>query len=303
MAAHRDLRLLAYFVEIVRAGSIRGAASKLSLSPTVLSDALSDLEAMVGVTLITRTTRSMSITDAGKRVLERAAIMTSAADEALTVGSEIAHTPKGRVRVTVPAELCLAWLPNLLRSFERSHPDVQVHVRAEDNPIDLASSNFDVAVRATFSETPDTTEESAASIPLAFVCVPDFESLTRLSLKQSVQTIGFVGSPDQGREHRSIFAMPRRRRASSSNVRVDAPCRFAVDNHVLAHRLALDGFGAALLMHLTVDDDLATGRLIPVSSKHHFGFAVVRILARDRFPNAATGALMHHLNDSCSSSN
>ena len=104
--SYQSLRRLAYFEAIAQAGSIRGAAQRLSLSVPVLSAALSELEEELNVTLAVRSTRSLELTDAGQRVYHDASLMMEAAFSALDHTDENQHL-SGTVGVTMVAELAL----------------------------------------------------------------------------------------------------------------------------------------------------------------------------------------------------
>lgn len=293
MTAHRDFRLLSYFVNVVRAGSIRGAAERLSISPAVVSEALTELEALLDVTLLQRSTRSMKLTAAGRAVFEPAADMVMAAEAALRLGSDAAQRPSGTVRMTISGELCLSWLPARLRRFERLQPAVKVEVTIDDSPMDLASSDFDLAVRATFALRKGDVERAIDDLPLECVCAPSLIGKSE-SLRARLSRIGIIGPTAGADGLRKITTLPLAgtgRRAMP----LDVPCRFRSKDHVAAHRLALEGFGAAILMAPTVAGDLEAGRLVRVSDKHAFGYAALTILMRDRRPTAAARSLQQHL--------
>ena len=286
MIAHRDFRLLGYFVAVVRAGSIRLAASRLSVSPAVVSEALAQLEEILGITLLRRTTRSMELTAAGRNVFEPAAEMVAAAEEAMQRGTTAAQKPSGILRVTVSGELCLSWLPTRLRAFEMLAPSVHVEVDIDDSPVDLTSSDYDLAIRASFSLAPEGVENAIDYLPLECVCSGERATKTE-NLRRRLMRIGVIGFPGPTQGHRNIVAVARGRAARRPSS-IPAPCRFRTRDHVAAHRLALEGFGAALLMAPTVADDLQEGRLVRVSEQHTFGFAALRLVVRDRHPTAAT---------------
>lgn len=164
----RDLRLLLYFAEVVRQGSIRGAARALSVSPPVVSAALRDLEALVGVTLITRTTRRLTLTDRGRACFDAADRMLSQAGTAMNIAAED-RPVSGVLGISAPIELCAAWLPEILSLYRERYPDVRCSLDASDAQIDLAASTSDIAIRARFA--PD----RAAAIemqPDPIACLP-----------------------------------------------------------------------------------------------------------------------------------
>ena len=297
MIAHRDLRLLSYFVAVVRAGSVRGAAERLSISPAVVSEALSELEALLDVTLLRRTTRSMDLTETGRKVFEPAAEMIACAETAIGQAQAVARTPSGVVRMTISGELCLSWLPSKLHQFASSVGSVGVEVDIEDRAVDLPSSDYELAVRAAYSSVPKGINDAIEYVPLELVCSPSLVK-EKTSLSKRLAQIGVVGNPGADLKHRTIISYLKGSRRGRADI--SAPCRFRTKDHVAAHRLAVEGFGAALLMAPTVADDLAAGRLVRVSERHTFGFAAVKVLMRDSHPTAAARSLLMHLSESAS---
>lgn len=297
MATPKDLRLLAYYVEIVQAGSIRGAAARLSLTPAVVSEALSELEASLGITLIQRTTRSMTVTDAGKALFKQAASAVAAADQAMAIGRTVAAKPNGKVSVTLPVELATAWLPPILRDFEAQNPDVHVHVEANDTITTLSTSAFDLAIRATFSSRKESRRRACACLPLELVCAPGHAKRKGETLDACLKRIGIIGSTATRSVRPALQAFPRKQKAVKDEaiVLTDVPRRFLVNNQVVAHRLALEGFGAALLIGIAVQEDLDRGALVRVDRRYSYGYVTARVLTRDSYPTVATAAFRDHL--------
>lgn len=296
MLSHQDLRRLRYFVEVVRAGSIRRGAESLRLSPAVVSEALGQLEATLGVTLLQRTTRKMQLTSTGDAVFRYAADMASAAQEALEAGRGASQEPSGPLNITLSGELCLSWLPAKLRAFETAFPKVSVAVVVDDAAVTLEHSVYDIAIRAGFSRDAKARADVIDHIPLECVCAPDLMNGGE-PLDDGLQRIGLIGLSGAEPIKRSIWAATDVDGRCTWS-RIEAPCRFLASEHVVHHRLALEGFGAALLMRPTVDDDLKQNRLVPVSRRHTFGFAAVSVKLRDKHPTAAARALNRHLHQS-----
>lgn len=292
MPKPRDLRLLLYFVEIARAGSIRAAAGKLGLSPAVVSEALSELEALVGVTLIRRTTRSMALTPDGEEMLEHAALVVSAGDQAMAVAKPSSSAVRGPVRITLATEVAVGWFPPVLRAFEAQYPDVRVEVYAEDAIIALASSDLDLAVRTRFTLHPASGKDLCACLPLELVCVPGAAGPADEPLEAKLTRIGIIGVGARPRSGRTIEF---RQKEDGTHQSLKAPVRFAVNNQLVAHRFALEGFGSALLFRDGVEADLEAGRLVPVAPGTSFGFVACRAVARDKYPSRQAQALMAFL--------
>ena len=142
-----ELMSMAAYAHVVEAKSFTAAAAKLGLSKSVVSSRLSELEARLGVRLLHRTTRRLSLTTEGARLYERCARILRAAEEAVEVIADVGTLPQGLLRVTAPIGFGLLQLAELLPSFSERYPDVRLDVSLSDRIIDIASEGFDVAIR------------------------------------------------------------------------------------------------------------------------------------------------------------
>jgi len=151
---HRTVRRLTYFAAIARAGTIRAAARELGVSVPVLSSALSELEAELGLTLATRSTRSFQLTSAGEAVYARAQSILSQLDSVLTLATTDRRLD-GQLGITLPIELTASWLPERLARYRSEHPNVSISIDARDEVVELRDSAIDIAVRVNFLDTDD----------------------------------------------------------------------------------------------------------------------------------------------------
>lgn len=145
--AEPDLADLDAFVAVSRARSFRGAAGLRGVSASSLSEALRRLEARLGVRLLNRTTRSVTPTDAGERLLAR---LSPALQEVAAALGDLASTgdgPSGKLRLNVPTAVAALVLPALLEGFLRAHPGISLEVLAEDSFVDVLAAGFDAGVR------------------------------------------------------------------------------------------------------------------------------------------------------------
>ena len=131
LPSSQTLRRMTYFAAIADAGSIRGAAEQLSVSVPVVSEALSDLEQELGVTLAVRTTRKLELTQTGAAFSGAVTRMLSAAREALEIVAPD-RPVSGKISITLPVELAAHWLPERIASFQQKHPDVAFRIEASD---------------------------------------------------------------------------------------------------------------------------------------------------------------------------
>lgn len=138
---------LTEFLAVARHASFRAAAAELRVSPAAISQAVKALEADLGMPLLLRTTRRVSITEAGARLLDRARPAAHEIDDALDELRAMRRQPAGELRLTVPRiALDLVLLP-LLPAFREAHPAIRVEVDVNDASVDLVARGFDAGIR------------------------------------------------------------------------------------------------------------------------------------------------------------
>ncbi len=143
----KHLPEVAIFVRVAECGSFSGAAELLQLSRPAVSQAVSRLEQHLGARLLHRSTRKLSLTEAGAQMLEasRAGIDLIAAAELQISASQL--RPSGRLRITAPVAFGVLHIAPLLAEFGRRYPDVDVTLRMNDNIVDMVAQGFDAAIR------------------------------------------------------------------------------------------------------------------------------------------------------------
>jgi DNA-binding transcriptional LysR family regulator len=145
-----DGRLLAgvtVLMAVVEAGTIVRAAEALGLSASGVSRAVSRLEARVGARLLNRTTRSLTLTDEGRRFYERVGPHLDGIEEAAIEASGSANVVRGRLRVNVDPFFSRIVLARYLVRFLRQHPEVRLELIMRDHVGDLVADGFDLALR------------------------------------------------------------------------------------------------------------------------------------------------------------
>lgn len=135
------------FVEVAEQGSFAAAARRLNRSATAVTRAVADLEARLGVRLLNRTTRAVSLTDAGQRFLggARRVLSDLAEIEQAAAGQGVA--PRGELAVTAPILFGRLHVLPPVSEFLRQYPDVSVRLMLLDRPVDLIEERLDVAIR------------------------------------------------------------------------------------------------------------------------------------------------------------
>lgn len=135
------------FLAVARLRSFSAAARELGVSRSAVSQSVRQLEQELRVTLVTRTTRSVSITDAGRRLLESAGPAVAQVRAALTEATARPGEAVGRVRLTVPRSAFDFVIAPTLPPFRRRHPRIEVEIVFEDRRVDIVSEGFDAGIR------------------------------------------------------------------------------------------------------------------------------------------------------------
>ncbi|MEO0486096.1 MAG: LysR family transcriptional regulator [Pseudomonadota bacterium] len=142
-----NLEHLRLFQRIVELGSMAAAARETGLSTTTVSERLAALEERFEVALLNRTTRSISLTDAGRTLLDG---IEPLLEDSIALEAKIKHgveTLSGLIRVSAPSDIGRSWLAGALGDFQTLHPQVQLELDLSDRPIDIVGEGFDIALR------------------------------------------------------------------------------------------------------------------------------------------------------------
>jgi DNA-binding transcriptional LysR family regulator len=246
-----QLRALAVFAKVVDLGSFRAAARFLGLSPSVVSHHVRELEARIAAPLLHRSTRQLSLTPAGERLVVFARQIVEAAERGLHGIS----SGGGKLRITAPAFLAPTPLGRDLALFSLQHPRVELMISFGENTRDLLRDGFDVALRIG-----KLTDSTYRSLKLA-----DMQRLLVASpalLERGVR----IRSPRDLEQHPFIQLSSRppvlslsapRRKPVTLRMRPNV----SVDSAAAIRELVLAGAGIATLPELLVRDDVAHGRL------------------------------------------
>lgn len=145
--AFTPLNALNAFIAVARRRSFAAAAKDLGVSTSALSQSVRQLEARLGVSLLTRTSRGVALTDAGQRLLEDAGPAVEQALESLKTVSARPGEVTGRVRLTVPTAAVTLILARVLPLFIERYPKVEVDVRVDNELVDLVAEGLDAGIR------------------------------------------------------------------------------------------------------------------------------------------------------------
>ena len=145
MSGDSDMRI---FAAVLAAGSFAGAAKGLGMTASGVSRRIARLEDRLGVRLLNRTTRRLSLTDAGQRYHERALQILADIDEAEREAADLQGAPRGRLRITAGTTYGVHRLMNLIPDFLLAYPEVEIELILTDRMVDLVGEGFDIAFRS-----------------------------------------------------------------------------------------------------------------------------------------------------------
>ena len=253
-----DLRALAIFAKVAEAGSFSAAGRALRLSTSVVSHHVKALEARHGVSLLHRSTRSLSLTSEGQRLLEPARRMVEAAEQGFDAIADISGHPTGTLRISAPAFLMNSPQVSALWQFASRYPGVGVTLCSSDEQINLVAGGFDMAIRLGVMSDSTLKSRKIGTFERALVAAPHYlESIDRLSSPSDLTRCEFVlldMLPEK-------FVLLR----EGEEVTVQPAQSQVITNSISGARSAvLAGLGIQKLPMIEVGADLAAGRLVQV---------------------------------------
>lgn len=254
-----DLNDMCYFAEVVDHGSFAGAARSLGLPTSRLSRRIARLETELGVRLLHRTTRKLSLTAAGEQYHRHCIAVRDQADLAQAELAQILTEPRGPLRISCPVTLAQSTIGPLIPGYLARHPKVRLEIHVTNRVVDLAEEGVDLALRVR-----QTLDDSGSAI------------IKQLGLSQGL----LVVSPGLLRRH-GRPALPadlerfdaigmsatngkiRLRLLGPQGVRHEAACRPAcvVDDLITVRFAILGGVGIGMLPDYMCHEDILAGRL------------------------------------------
>jgi DNA-binding transcriptional LysR family regulator len=228
------------FARVVQAGSFTRAAQDLGLPKSTVSRRLSALEERLGVLLLQRTTRKLSLTDAGRAFYQHAARIIAEADEAESTVTRMQELPRGLLRVTAPVNL--AFLGPIASRFLAAEQEVQLELVCTDRIVDLVDEGFDVGLRV--GPLAESTLVAKALVALESVVVASPAFLRAHGAPEvpkdlaALDCVVFGGPPDPTR-----WTLRRR----GAGVVVHVRSRALMNNFDMIAEAACDGLGIALM--------------------------------------------------------
>ena len=255
-----DLNQMALFVHVVQAGSFAEAARRLGLPPTTLSRQVAQLEDSLQARLLQRTTRKLSLTDAGRTLYDRCAVQIEALTEAADALSGDARTPKGRIRVAAPADFFDYFQMDWLAEFLERYPAVQVEFVLSNGMADFVDEGIDLAFRGS-GDLPDSSlvARKLASSYLALAASPAY-----LATRGTPRTVEDLADHDCIRPAKQGPSGTWRLGNAQGSTQVQVSGRFAANTGQAKVKAAIAGLGICLQPIGALRNALASGELVQV---------------------------------------
>lgn len=260
--ARPNLNDLLAFVAVARSRSFTRAAAQLGVSQSALSHTMRGLETRMGMRLLTRTTRSVSVTDAGERLLLSVGSRLDEIEEELDALTALRDKPAGTVRITTGEHALTTILWPTLRPFLRKHPDIQVEFDVSYALKDIVAERLDAGVRMGEQIEKDMIAvRIGPPMRMATVGSPAyFKGETKPKKPQDLTRHRCINLrlPTYGGFYPWEFA----RQGREMHVRVQGQLAFSTVPHIVA--AAVDGFGLAFVPEDMVLSHIKAGRLVRV---------------------------------------
>lgn len=259
MQATIDLEQLRAFVAVARAGSFTRAAESLATRKSHLSRLVMRLEARLDAQLLRRTTRSVTVTELGREVFERAVSILDALEDTGRLAESAKSEPQGVLRLTCGEEFGLCVVSRWIAGFLADYPKVRMEADYTNRVVDIVKENYDLAIRVGTLRDGDLTASKLGEAEYGLFASPDY--------------LADRGAPSQPRDldgHDTVvFGVPGRavelevRRGSDSEILRLAP-RLLVNNNLAARDAVAAGLGIGLLPRFQAAQMVAQGRLTEI---------------------------------------
>ncbi|CAM3648133.1 LysR substrate-binding domain-containing protein [Paracidovorax anthurii] len=262
----QDLNDLGLYAAVVAHGSFSAAARALGLPKSKVSRRIAEMEQRLGVRLLQRSTRAVSVTEVGAAFFKHCEAVTQAAQAAFDVAERATDRPSGRIRVSSPVGVAHMFLAPLLPAFLKAHPGVQVDLDLTSRRVDVIADGYDVALRIRSAlDDSDLVVRMLGASPQILAAAPSL-----LAERGPFDTLAsLAGAPGVGPRDANGTA-PRWRIQPPGSAWTDVeftPLLVSDDVHLL-HQAALAGSGIAQLPLHVCADDIAEGRLRVLLEDH-----------------------------------
>lgn len=248
---------LSLFALVVEAKSFNKAAVVADISTPALSKRITKLETDLGVQLLYRTTRKLSLTEAGQKLYLRAKDINRQVSEAIGEVSHFSEQLKGHIRISVPTISGELFLAETIAEFCQHHPDISVDVRLENEFVDLIKEGVDLVIRTGVLDDSSLIAKSLINSHWVVCCAPKY-----------IEKHGQPDKPEALSQHNCLVYSYQGQGAYEWRFERDnVPCNvkvsgsFATNNAQALRKAALGGYGIVYIPKCSVYEDIEKGDL------------------------------------------
>jgi len=288
--------LIKVFGEVALRRSFSRAALSLGVSKGTVSRYVSELEKRTGVRLLNRSTRSLSLTDAGELLLERSAQLVAMAETTLQDLQAHGALPRGRLRISAPHGLIAGWLSNVIAEFIKRYPDVYVSLVFTNHAVDLIAEGIDIHLTGGRIDDMNLIVRRLAQFDMVVCASPAYWA--KRGIPEAPKDLGRY-------EVLSFAALPTTHlpfETAGRQYEVTVHSRMEANDPLALIELALRGAGVAYVPEPLAQSHLERGALVPVLREHmrsdHWVYAAY---SQRRHNSAAMRAMLDFLEQSTSS--
>jgi DNA-binding transcriptional LysR family regulator len=281
------------FIAVVREGSFSRAAERLDMSPQLVSKYVSQLEARLGARLINRTTRRISITEAGQAYFERSQDVLAQIEEMESAVGDATAAARGTLRINAPMTFGTMHLSGAIAEYQCSQREVMVDLTLDDRVVDIVSEGYDIAIRIGKLQESSLVARQIAPVRLVVCGSPDY--LAEHGVPQSPgelkhhECLHYTLASDSGRWRFKVGDEAR-------EVKIGG--RFSANNGDALRLAALAGRGLVMQPTFIVGDDIRAGRLQVVLEDYEAEpLAVYAVYAHRQYLSAKVRTFVDFLGD------
>ena len=261
------------FTTVVETGGFTSASNSLPISRAGVSKHIADLETSLGGRLLYRTTRRISVTQAGRAYYEKCKQILEAVDDADCLVSGLTSKPTGLLRMNAPMSFGNRWLGPLLAKFHEKFPDIKSDVTLTDRQVDIVEEGFDITIR--INRPKDSSLVARRVAPCRFIVAAAPEYLNRF---------GIPTSPGDLANHQCLlysyrpnfdkwkFSHP----SGDIETRVTGP--LVTNTGDLLCSAGISGMGIVLLPTFIISDPIRSGQLVPLLTDYSLGEAGIHVV-------------------------
>lgn len=301
-----NIKAMRLFQTVVQTGSLSGASRQSNLSPASVSRQITALEEDLGVILLNRTTRRLTLTEAGQVYLERAEGVLQDLDELRDAVSQLEARPKGTLRIQARTSLGSQHIAPLIPAFLAQYPELKIHLWLTEVDLDLSEHGIDLAIRTGQVTDPTLGSQRLASSPRVVCASPDYWA--QHGKPERPEALATHNCLTYRFEFGAAATLWQFRNGQGDALDLQVAGNFQTNNGEALRMAALSGMGVALLPAWSIAEHLTAGTLERVlfdyeSTVSDLDFGIYAVYPSRRNLSVKTRLFIDQLTDAFSKQN